>query len=189
MDSEDSSHPLINPYVPAALLALSLCVFFFSQIKGAGQGASAMKWQNQNAAKQIATLQENRDKIAKAIEERKALVEQSEVTQKQFTDLMTEVDLLARGGDQDAKLIIEGYQIKVNDKPGATKEKSEKRTEGAEGGKETVSRHAAISLETEMETADAADSRGFSGRCPSGGSHPMGEQFASSKNIASPSSA
>lgn len=127
MDSEENSNPLVNLYVPAALLGLALCVFFFGQIKGAGQGATALKWQNDNADKQIATLRENRDKIAKTIEERKALVEQSEQTQKQFTDLMTEVDLLARGGDKDAKLIIEGYQIKVNDKPAAKGGEDEKK--------------------------------------------------------------
>ena len=31
---------------------------------------------------------------------------------------MKEVDELARGGDKDAKTIIDGYQIKVNDPSG-----------------------------------------------------------------------
>ncbi len=126
MDPEENSNPLVNLYLPAALIALALGIFFFSQIKGAGQGMKAMKWQNNNADQQISKLKESRDKLTKAIEERKPLVEQSEETQKQFTELMTEVDLLARGGDKDAKLIIEGYKVTVNAKTDA---------KGADGGK------------------------------------------------------
>ena len=119
MDPKEDSSSFVNFYVPAALIALALSIFFFGQIKGAGQGAAAMNWQNNNAARQITTLKENRDRLGKAIDERKALVQQSEQTQKQFTELMTEVDLLARGGDKDAKMIIEGYKVTVNQKPGA----------------------------------------------------------------------
>lgn len=131
MNSEEAPNSWSNPYVPGALLALALCVFFFGQMKGAGQNAAALKWQNSNADGQIATLRTNREKLDQAIEERKALVEQSEVTQKQFTDLMTEVDRLARSGDKDAKLIIDGYGIKVNEKPAKDSAAGAKGTEAA----------------------------------------------------------
>jgi hypothetical protein len=119
MENNEPSNPFVSIHTPVALVALALSVLFFSQIKGVGTATETMKWQSSNADKQIIALKENREKLAGAIEERKALVAQSEQTQKQFTDLMKEVDELARGGDKDAKTIIEGYGIKVNEPGGA----------------------------------------------------------------------
>jgi hypothetical protein len=118
MENEELSNPFISVHTPIALVALALSVLFFSQIKGVGTASETMRWQAQNADKQIFALKDNRERLARTIEERKALVAQSEQTQRQFTDLMKEVDILARAGDKDAKTIIDGYGIKVNE-PGA----------------------------------------------------------------------
>jgi hypothetical protein len=118
-ENNDPNNPFISLHTPIALVALALSVLFFSQIKGVGTATETMRWQSDNADKQIFALKDNRERLARGIEERKPLVAQSEQTQKQFTDLMKDVDELARGGDKDAKTIIDGYGIKVNEPGGA----------------------------------------------------------------------
>jgi len=125
MENDEPTNPFVSIHTPVALVALALSVLFFSQIKGVGTATTTMKWQSDNATKQIIALKENREKLTRAIEERRALVAQSEQTQKQFTDLMKEVDELARGGDKDAKTIIDGYGIKVNEPGGAPRAATE----------------------------------------------------------------
>ena len=101
-------------HIPVALIALALSTLFFSQIKGEKQAMENIDWQSKNADKQFSILTDNREKLTKAIEERKTAVATSEQTQKQFTDLMRELDTLARTGDKDATQIIKGYGIKVD---------------------------------------------------------------------------
>jgi len=120
MDYQEPTNPFISLHVPVALVALALSVLFFSQIKGVGTATDTMKWQSANADKQIAALKDNKEKLAKAVEERKPLVAQSESLQKTFTDLMKDVNDLAVKGDEDAKKIIVGYGIKIADNPAAT---------------------------------------------------------------------
>lgn len=122
MDNQESENPFISIHVPVALVALALSVLFFSQIKGVGTATETMKWQSSNADKQTVALKDNREKLAKAIEERKPLVATSEDTQKKFTELMKDVNDLAIGGDEDAKKIIVGYGIKIADNPPAAGE-------------------------------------------------------------------
>jgi hypothetical protein len=129
MDNDEPRNPFISIHTPVALVALALSVLFFSQFKGVETATETMRWQRANAEKQIFALKDNREKLGRAIEERRALVAQSEQTQKQFTDLMKEVDALARAGDKDAKTIIEGYGIKVNDPAGAPRASTESATD------------------------------------------------------------
>ena len=119
MDYQEPTNPFISIHVPVALVALALAVLFFSQIKGVGTATDTMKWQSANADKQIVALKDNKEKLAKAVEERKPLVAQSEGLQKTFTDLMKDVNDLAVKGDEDAKKIIVGYGIKIADNPAA----------------------------------------------------------------------
>ena len=118
---ENENNPFISIHVPVALVALALSSLFFSQIKGAATGKETLELQASTADKQIAALKENHEKLAKAVEDRATLVKQSEDTQKKFTELLKDVDTLARGGDEDAKKIITGYGIKIAD-PGASPE-------------------------------------------------------------------
>jgi hypothetical protein len=112
--------PFISTHLPLTLLGLAAVMFFVAQLGNIRQGTDNMAWQSTNADKVIKSLSEARDTLDKNIETRKALVAQSEQLQKQFTDLMKELDVLARGGDKDAEMIIKGYGIKVNDAPGGS---------------------------------------------------------------------
>ena len=120
MDSNESNQSsFVSAHLPLTLLAGAAVLFFLSQLGSIGQGTDSMKWQSENADKVIKNLGEAKETLDKNVETRKALVAQSEQLQKQFTDLMKELDELARGGDKDADLIIKGYGIKVNDGPAA----------------------------------------------------------------------
>ncbi len=123
MDTQEPKNPFISVHTPVALLALAISMLFFSQIKGVGTSNETMKWQTANADKQIAALKDNNEKLAKAIEERKPLVTQSEELQKTFTEMMKDVNAIA-DKDEDAKKIILGYGIKIADnQPAPKKEK------------------------------------------------------------------
>ena len=115
MDNDNSNSSLDTVHIPLGLLALALSFLFFSQIKSFNQATDNVKWQEGNADKQITGLKDNYVKLADAIEKRKALVSQSEQTQKQFTDVMRELDILAKGGDKDAQQIMKTFGIAVND--------------------------------------------------------------------------
>ncbi|MEO6786434.1 MAG: hypothetical protein ABI318_09910 [Chthoniobacteraceae bacterium] len=126
MDNQEPRNPFISLHVPVALVALSLSILFFGQIKGVGTATDTMKWQSTTADKQIVSLKDAREKLSKGIEERKPLVSTSEDTQKQFTELMKDVDALARSGDKDAEMIIKGYNIKIADGAPAPEAKKDK---------------------------------------------------------------
>ena len=118
MDSnEPNQTSFFGPHLPLTLISGAAIMFFASQLGGISQGHDSMKWQQSNAEKMVKNLTEARDTLTKNVDsdERKALVAQSQQLQKQFTDLMKELDELARAGDKDADLIIKGYGIKVND--------------------------------------------------------------------------
>jgi hypothetical protein len=121
MDSiEANRNPFISSLLPLTLLGLAAIMFFVAQLGNIRQGSENMEWQSKNADKVIENLTEARATLEKNTETRKALVAQSEQLQKQFTDLMKELDVLARGGDKDAEMIIKGYGIKVNEPPGGS---------------------------------------------------------------------
>ena len=120
MDHQEPTNPFISLHVPVALVALALALLFFSQIKGVGTATETMKWQSTNADKQTVQLKANKETLAKAIEDRKPLVLQSETLQKTFTEMMKEVNDLAVKGDPDATQIIKGYGIKIADNPAAS---------------------------------------------------------------------
>jgi hypothetical protein len=121
MDNQEPNNPFISLHVPVALVALALAILFFSQIKGVGTATDTMKWQSTNADKQIIQLKQGKEDLAKAIEQRKPLVAQSETLQQTFTAMMKEVNDLAIKGDEEAKKIIVGYGIKIGDKSDAGK--------------------------------------------------------------------
>ena len=119
MDNQESSNPFVSIHVPMALVALAISMLFFSQIKGVSTSNDTVKWQSGNADKQIAAYKELRERNAKAITQNQPIVTQSEELQKSFTEMMKEVDAAAKGGNENAKKIINGYGIKVADNPNA----------------------------------------------------------------------
>ena len=116
MESNESNrNPFLSAHLPLTLLAIAAIMFFASQLGGIKQGSKNMKWQSENADKVLKNLTEANTTLEKNVETRKALVAQSEQLQKQFSDLMKELDELGRAGDKDADLIIKTYGIKIND--------------------------------------------------------------------------
>ncbi len=115
MSDTETRNPFFSVHVPITLIAIALSLFFAMQNKSISQNDDRMKWQHTNADKAIKSLQEAKATLEKNVEGRKALVAQSEQIQKQFTDMMKELNDLARGGDKDAEKIITGYGIKIND--------------------------------------------------------------------------
>ena len=110
MPAQESDNRAHNIDPPVALAALSLCILAFTQLIGFRTGTeaeiAAMKWQSSMADEQIASLRESSAKLAKTIEERKPDVAQSKATQKQFSEIIRELNALAREGDKDAKTIM-----------------------------------------------------------------------------------
>jgi hypothetical protein len=118
MDSnEPNQTSFFGPHLPLTLISGAAIMFFASQLSSISQGSESMKWQHANAEKALKNLTEAKATLIKNVdgEERKALVAQSQQLQKQFTDLMKELDELRRSGDKDAEQIIKGYGIQVND--------------------------------------------------------------------------
>lgn len=123
MDYQEPRNPFVSVHIPLALIALAVSMLFISQIKGASTSTETMKWQSANADKQLAALKDAREKLTKAIDDRKPLVAQSEGLQKTFTEMMKEVKTLMDKGDEDAKKIIVGYQIQVAEPSAASDKK------------------------------------------------------------------
>lgn len=129
MDNQNEQNPFLSVHIPIALVALALSVLFFNQIKASGQATETMKWQSDNADKQIRELKENTDKLNAAIEQQKSSVAQSEQTQKQFSDLMKDLDELSRGGDKDAQQVMQiaaKNGINFNPAPGSAESTDKK---------------------------------------------------------------
>lgn len=124
MDNQENSNPFISIHTPIALLALAISMLFFSQIKGVATSTETIKWQSGTADKQIAAYKDGKEKLTKAIAERQPLVQPSEELQKNFTEMMKEVNDAAVKGNENAKKIINGYGIKVGDAPKAADAKT-----------------------------------------------------------------
>lgn len=120
MESNESN-PFFSVHLPLTLIAGAGILFFASQNANIDQGTSSVKWQTENTDKLIKNFDESKKTLEKNVESRKALVVQSEQTQKQFETIMREVDELARGGDKDADLVMKTYGIKVNPPDGTEK--------------------------------------------------------------------
>ena len=106
MDDQTDSNPFISVYTPVALVALALAALFFGQIKNTSQATESMKWQSSNADKQIQNYREAKLKLETVISNQAANAKQAEDTQKQFTDLMKDINNLAADKDKDAIAIM-----------------------------------------------------------------------------------
>lgn len=126
---EKPESPFTGAHLPIAILGFGLALFLSGEGKATNQKIAEanlekegrvwaqenLKWRKETTEKQIKDLQDAKDRLDKAVEERKALVAQSVSTQAQFTSMMKEVDELSKAGDKDATQIISSYGIKVND--------------------------------------------------------------------------
>jgi|GEM_PF-2369840 len=99
-------------YVPLTLLALAFAFFLLLQQSAIQQSKETMKVQLAALETRSKNLKESNEKLDKSIEDRKALVDQSEQTQKLFTEIMADLIELAKE-DKEAKAIVDGYGIRV----------------------------------------------------------------------------
>ena len=122
-------NPFLSVHLPLTFISVALALFFVGESKSVNNDIAQAKletngrkwaqdnlvWRKTTGEKGLKDLLEAKDRLEKAVEERKALVDQSTATQAQFTSVMKELDELAKGGDKDAALIITSYGVKVND--------------------------------------------------------------------------
>lgn len=112
---DENNNSFTGPLLPLTLLTLAVALYFLSQLGSVRQSTQTMAWQDERADKLIDKLTESQATLTKSVEANNPLVAQSEQTQKQFSEIVKELDEIARGGDKDAETIIKGYGIKVND--------------------------------------------------------------------------
>lgn len=126
---DENNNPFAGPMLPLSLLAATAILFLMAQNASIDQGTDVMKWQSTSADNLLKKLAENKTNLEASVEKSKPLVAQSEQSQKQFLDLMKELNEIAVAGDKDAKLIIDNYGIKVADQPPAEEGKKAGETE------------------------------------------------------------
>lgn len=116
--AEAPSTPLSNIHLPAALLALAVCIFLFAQISNIGQASRSITWQTGNLDRQLASLAEQEKRFNELILQRETLVEQSQQVQTRYTDMLNDLLTLA-DADSDAQAVVEKYRIQRQQKPDA----------------------------------------------------------------------
>jgi len=94
------------PFIVFVLLALALIFHGLAQISGFRQTSKNLEPEIARAEKEIASIREIHEKRSKEIEKRKILVTQAEQEMKRFTNVIKELDELARHGDKDALNIL-----------------------------------------------------------------------------------
>ena len=102
--------------LPVTLLALAFCIFLFAQISNLGQSGRSMKWQSDNLDRQVTSLTESEKRFNDLIQQREALVQQSQQVQSRYTEMLTDLIELAEE-DNDAKAIVEKYRIQRQQPP------------------------------------------------------------------------
>ncbi len=136
-------NPFLSVHLPLTFLSVGIALFFVGESRSLNQQIAQAKleqsgrkwaqenleWRKETGQKGLKDLQEAKDRLEKAVTERKPLVEQSTSTQAQFTSMMKELDELSKAGDKDATLIISSYGIKVNDADKAAEKPMEKPAE------------------------------------------------------------
>ena len=139
MDDQQKSNPFVSVHTPMALVALALSMFFFSNIMGASQAKDNMRWQSDNAKKQIDTLNQNLITLNKILEDQAKNTPVAKQTQEQFSEFMKDILELASGekGDKDALVVLQyAAQLGVRVNPPAAeppkKEEAPKKEEKKE---------------------------------------------------------
>ena len=136
-------NPFISVHLPLTFVSVAIALFFVGESKATKQkfdeakleqsgrvwAQENLKWRKETTEKQLKALQDAKDALEKAVNERKELVATSAATQAQFTSVMKELDELAKAKDADATLIINSYGIKVNDPEKAPEKPPEKTPE------------------------------------------------------------
>lgn len=128
--STDSSPARTSVHLPLGLLAISIAIFFWSQLGAASQAKKTINWQLGNLDKQDEQLKDAQKQFADALVKRDELVKQSSQIQQQYTALLNDV-LELSATDADAKRIVEKWKIQRNAPPADATAEGEKKPEEA----------------------------------------------------------
>jgi hypothetical protein len=115
---EASTSALSNIHLPAAILALAVCVFLFTQISNLGQASRSITWQSGNLDRQLTSLAEQESRFNELIKQRETLVQQSQQVQTRYTDMLNDLLTIA-DSDEDARAVVDKYRIQRQQKPDA----------------------------------------------------------------------
>ncbi|MEN9468536.1 MAG: hypothetical protein RL630_269 [Verrucomicrobiota bacterium] len=109
-EPRESRVGIISDFAPL-VIAVAFVLFLFSQGLGLRQAEAALRWQNQNLARQLETLQTARANTSKLILERQSVVDQSQRVSTGYNELLVGLIKLAET-DQDARSVVEKFNIK-----------------------------------------------------------------------------
>ncbi len=105
-----------NMALPFTIAMLAFGVFLYAQITNLGQNARSMEWQAANLARQIEALGQNEQSLAALVQQREALVQQSNQIQSRYNDLLTDIIELSKT-DSDARAVVQKYGIQQQGNP------------------------------------------------------------------------
>jgi hypothetical protein len=125
---EGPSRSSLSVHIPVALLALSISVFFMSQIGAATRSSETIDWQLGNLEKQLTNIKDGQSQLTDLIAKREELVKQSTAVQEQYTKLLNDVIELAKT-DADAARVIEKWKIQRSEPPAGADKKEEPKKE------------------------------------------------------------
>lgn len=111
--SSVSRKPEVLPRLDFALpiLAVAFVLFLLSQVVALRQNAASLAWQSLNLNLQTESLQGVRDNAAMLVQQRQALVDQSQRVTSSYNELLNDLLKLAET-DRDALAAVEKFHIK-----------------------------------------------------------------------------
>jgi Tfp pilus assembly protein PilX len=100
----------ISVHVPVAILALTMAIFLFTQIRSVTAQSRILRWQITNAEKQQTALTEGEKQLSDAWTQREPAVKQSVEIQAKYQSLFSDLLELAKE-DPDARKVVEDWKI------------------------------------------------------------------------------
>ena len=93
------------------ILAVAFVLFLLSQVAALRQNAASLAWQSLNLNLQTESLQGVRDNVARLVQQRQALVDESQRVTSSYNELLNDLIKLAET-DRDARAVVEKFHIK-----------------------------------------------------------------------------
>ena len=105
--------PEVSPRLHFALpiLAVAFVLFLVSQVVALRQNAASLAWQSLKLNLQTESLQGDRDNVARLVQQRQALVDESQRVTSSYNELLNDLLKLAET-DRDAQAAVEKFHIK-----------------------------------------------------------------------------
>lgn len=103
----------VSPRLHFALpiLAVAFVLFLLSQVMALRQNAASLAWQSLKLNLQAESLQGDRDNVARLVQQRQVLVDQSQRVTSSYNELLNDLIKLAET-DRDARAVVEKFHIK-----------------------------------------------------------------------------